>query len=672
MPDRTLALRKVLNFASYFTCLYELSLSYTENGMRGLLASNCLLVCAFTLCTLIRFMVAPAHAQDLSSYRLGTNLAEVNDYSPQLPFKDIFLYSREWITQCTAGVDTGCTNENAFDTGESSAIDLDESGWVKSLTPTTSAIFTSVATFWDIPAGFPGGTYIVRYSGTGTLAYGLAAQKNAAASSPGRDVITVTPANGGILLRIVATSPADYIRDIHVVRAEDESSFTTTRFTTDFLNRLEPYQALRFMDWMRTNNSIVSSWSSRAKTTDARFSTAKGVPAEVMIDLANQSNKAPWFTMPHQASDEYLANFAALAKANLNASLPVFVEYSNEIWNDLFSQGSFLEAQGDADFGLAGDPFIRRLNFHGKRSAQMCDIWRSAFAGSESRVVCIIASQAANSFTASEALSCPLWSAGAPCAGHGITALAVAPYMGDYIGQEASFSEVASWLSESDGGVSKVFAELSTGAVLSSSPSGGAIAQSFGWIEENLEVANTFNVSLLAYEGGQHLVGIGAVGNNDGITALFTSVNRDSRMQTLYSDYLNGWKSRSGGLFMHFTDITPYSRFGSWGALETIGQSSSPKFDALKLYVGLTPSQQSHTVTVSRRGRGGVTSRGRRINCGLRCRARFQSGQTITLTATPARGHTFKRWNGACSHNRRRCSFVIQRSIRVGAIFGRS
>jgi hypothetical protein len=32
---------------------------------------------------------------------------------------------------------------------------------------------------------------------------------------------------------------------------------------------------------------------------------------------------------------------------------------------------------------------------------------------------------------------------------------------------------------------------------------------------------------------------------------------------------------------MNFTDIERASRYGSWGVLEHVGQSSSPKYDAL-------------------------------------------------------------------------------------------
>lgn len=111
-----------------------------------------------------------------------------------------------------------------------------------------------------------------------------------------------------------------------------------------------------------------------------------------------------------------------------------------------------------------------------------------------------MASQAANSWTASEALSCPLWNE-APCAGHGMKALAIAPYLGDYLGQDENSQVVAGWGS-STSGLSKLFSELSSGGELPNGPSGGAIAQSFRWIEANKEVANSFGLSLVSYEGG--------------------------------------------------------------------------------------------------------------------------------------------------------------------------
>ncbi len=631
-------------------------------------------------------------AQDISAYKLGTNLNEVNDYSPQLPFKDIFKYSREWFTQCQPGADPGCSFANSFDTGEAAFIDLDADGWVRSVPARSSPrIFTSVATFWDVPAEFPTGQYIVLYEGSGTIEYGLGAQKIQAASQPGRDVIDIDPVRGGILLRISATDTGNYIRRIRVVAVGDESSFQSQPFTAAFLGRIAPYHALRFMDWMRTNNSELQSWSSRAKPIDARYATAKGVPAEVMIDLANRTGKAPWFTLPAMADDPFFQNFAQLVKDSLNPALPVFVEYSNEIWNSIFSQGAWVEEQAQQDFpGGIASGFTKRLNWHGKRTAQMCDIWKQVFGARASQVVCVLGAQAANTFTASEALSCPLSNL-APCSGHGINAVAIAPYFGDYIGQQENFSEVDGWTLATDGGLSSLFSELSGGGVLGGGPTGGSLAQSFGWIEEYKALTHDRGLALLAYEGGQHLAGIGAAGDDPSLTTLFTSANRDARMGTLYTSYLNGWSGRAAGLFMHFSDISSYTKFGSWGALEQIGQSSSPKYDALRAYaegavpptpapfhsptptLGATPSPggASPHLFIRVLGSGRVVSSAPRVNCSGVCNTAVGRGRILMLDAIPSRGSRFIRWRGLCTRSGPRCRLSLRSSRQIIAEFRR-
>jgi hypothetical protein len=637
---------------------------------------------------LIGLTCAHARAQPAASYALGTNLTEVTDYSHQIPFNDIFRFSRSWITQCRAGVDPGCSASLAFDTGEADQIDLDQNSWVKSLpSPSNQVLFTRVATYWDIPSDFPSGPYVVLYDGEGVIEYELGARKNTDSSTPGRDVVDVTPANGGILLRISATNPNNYIRNIRMVLQSSEALLGTQTFSSRFLTRLQPFQTLRFMDWMRTNNSNLTTWENRAQTTDARYSTEKGVPAEIMIDLCNSTGKAPWFTMPHKATDSFVAAFAALTKSLLLPALPVYVEYSNEAWNSVFSQGSFMEQEAELEWPLSPESsFTKRINWYGKRSAQVCDIWKQAFADTPSRVVCVMASQAANSWTAEQALTCPLWE-NAPCVQHGISALAIAPYFGDYIGQEDSQSSVLSWMNQGDGGLGTLFTELTSGGELPGGPGGGAITQSHSWISENKIVANEHALSLLAYEGGQHLVAVGSASNNSSLTSLFTSANRDLRMGALYSSYLQGWHSRGGGLFMHFNDVSEYSRFGSWGALEGTAETSSPKYDALVRYASgdssvppfpspsatatATP-QERRLLTLRLRGAGSVTSTPAAVACSQGCTVAFNAATRVTLRAKPRRGSAFIRWGGACRSSRRTCSIEMTRNRRVSAVFSES
>jgi hypothetical protein len=82
-------------------------------------------------------------------------------------------------------------------------------------------------------------------------------------------------------------------------------------FHPTFLSRIRNYNVLRFMNWMETNDSEQSEWRDRPRISDARWST-KGVPVEVMVELANQVKADPWFCMPHLATDEYITEFANL------------------------------------------------------------------------------------------------------------------------------------------------------------------------------------------------------------------------------------------------------------------------------------------------------------------------------------------------------------------------
>ena len=66
------------------------------------------------------------------------------------------------------------------------------------------------------------------------------------------------------------------------------------------------------MDWGATNGSPVVEWADRAHVGDVNYATPAGVPIEVMIDLANTLHVDPWFCVPHQASDDYVRQFAAL------------------------------------------------------------------------------------------------------------------------------------------------------------------------------------------------------------------------------------------------------------------------------------------------------------------------------------------------------------------------
>ena len=539
-------------------------------------------------------LMVPAMAQDKA--RLGTNLTGVEDFYSNVPFIDAFKQSRPWYTQ----------RDGSFDTNEAERLQLDDSGWLKTLTPTPGSavqytrVCTLVFSMAAVDAGpqagklpYPAGDWVVRYEGSGQLSYSLAGKLNPLALTvPGTDALVVTPAEPGIQLCITQTDPANPVRNIRLYPASWEARVQAGEvFSPDFLARLQGFSAVRFMDWQRTNNSTQSDFAKRALPTDARYTSERGVPVEVMVDLANRLKAQAWFNMPQPATDAYVSAFAAMVRDRYATTLPVYVEYSNEIWNDQFAQGRAIGDEGVAQFsGQPGSDFDKRLNRFGERTAQICQLWRAAFGTQADRVRCVMAGQAANTYIAETALQCPL-SALKPCRDRGIYGLAVAPYVGDHIGLPQFESTVAGWTLEADGGLNRIFNELTTGTELRyEGLSGMPIVRSR--MNAHAALARSQNVALLAYEGGQHLAGVGAPANNAAINTLMDAANRDTRMGTLYSGYLQDWANAGGDLFMHFSDVGNFSRFGRWGALEVVTQTSSPKFDALKAF-GQTASESS-------------------------------------------------------------------------------
>ncbi len=498
-----------------------------------------------------------------------------------MPFVDAFKSSHQWITQCNPK-DLGCSK--SWDTHEFAQLDLDDNGWVKSLPkPEDSPEYTRVSTVLFKSVGkYTGGQYLVLYDGEGSIEYRFDATKDNAASTPGRDVINVTPSNKGIYLIITSTDPnktGNYIRDIRVIPAQYEQTYQSQIFNPQFLSKINKFKALRFMDWMDTNNSLQSEWANRPKVQDASY-TEKGVPVEVMVQLANKLNVNPWFNMPHLATDEYITNFAKIVKNSLKPNLKAYVEFSNEVWNPQFKQQEYAVKQGKNQWG--NDKDNPHMQWYGMRTAQMCDIWQNTFGSEKNRVACVISTHTARKGIETSVLDCPAWVAegNKPCYQHGIDIYAISGYFGSGLGKPQNSTTVESWLLEADGGFAKAIQALKGESSL-----GSSLPDTYQKFLYHAQVAKQKNLELVVYEGGQHIVGSQGVQNNDKLTNFFINLNRRPEMYNLYTQLLNDWQKAGGNLFMHFSDIGKPSKWGSWGALEHVNQDSSPKYKALMDFI---------------------------------------------------------------------------------------
>ncbi len=516
--------------------------------------------------------VAADSATIPSTSSVGTNLTGLADWSAEWAFIDAFKASRSWISGSASAWDDGRT------------LALDARGWVTSLQP------GQIARTLVLPEGhYPAGAYVVLYDGAGTLEYGGGGSRDAARSTPGRDVVNVS-GTAPVIINLTATTASDPLRNIRFLmpggvcsndgfRACDpahacdgsgtceafEDVYATQIFHPTFLSRVRGYRTLRFMDWLATNNSTVSDHAARLD--DARW-TNDGVPIEIAVELANRLGADAWLDIPHLATDGYVQEVAALVHDRLAPGLRVYIEYSNEIWNSIFSQGTYAEQRGVA-LGLASTPFEARLRYQSQRSVEIFQIFESVFADDHTRIVRVLAAQAANPWTSQVLLD-------HDGAYQHADALAIAPYFGGYLGGPGQVGTLHAM------DLDDLFTELDQHAV----------PEAVGWVANQAKEARSRGLALVAYEAGNHLVGIQGVENDAAVNALFDAANRDPRMKDVYTRYLEGWKDSGGQLLVHFVNCSAPLKWGRWGALEYLEQprADAPKYDAIQSFIETYPA----------------------------------------------------------------------------------
>lgn len=525
---------------------------------------------------------------------LGVNLDGIATYSTEQPFLNIFHNAAAWTT-----------HGSGWDTGEEQYLNLDSDGYPKTLTVVNDPSpqkFTSVGVLLNNSllttsnGYYPAGQYVVLYDGQGTLSYGFDA--SLVSSSAGRDVINVKPSNAGIDLRITSTDPnktGNYIKNIRVVSATNESALNAGQaFNPQFLGLMSNFRAFRFMDWLGTNTNHLTSWSNRPLVTNAFWGTGNGVPLEIAIQLANTLSADAWLNVPVGADDDYITQMATLVNSQLSPNLKAYVEFSNEVWNSSFSQCAYAIAQGKIVFPNAMNQWYGGNEWTGMRAAQIGDIWYGVYgsAAFNSRVVIVMAGQAANSNVLQLELNTPDWTGtgNGPAANHHIGAAAIAPYFMSL----PSASDLSAMLATSDAGVSELLGAAYAQGNYSSVPAGGFIAQAKAWVASNAKIASTYSLPLVAYEGGQGLEGFPTYSNGSPQVNLFLAVNLNTGMIPVYAAYFAAWKAAGGTLFMVYNDISGYGQYGEWGALQSVMQtvsplsSAPPRWQALQNYMAST------------------------------------------------------------------------------------
>jgi hypothetical protein len=416
----------------------------------------------------------------------------------------------------------------------------------------------------------------------------------------GRDTIHITAGADQQLnatLVISKTTPSNYIRNIRIlppggicadnpfkrVESENECAANQYRafnehyakilFNPDYLNFMKSFKAIRFMNMSGITQNKMSSWEQRPRLEQATWGGKegkRGIPLEMMVELANRLNANPWFCIPHAADDNFVREYARYVKQHLHSDLTPYIEYSNETWNTLFLQGNYVREQGLKQ-GLDSNANRAGYRYYAQRSVEIFAIWQSVF-GNKNRIQRILAG-----WTVAPQISEIILSQND--AYKSADAFAIAPY---FFGGHNEVRGVKT--------LDEVFNLLTDSQYRYSLP------KVLEYIKTQKAVADKYGVTLMAYEGGQGLVDFKTSSNEQMPNPLLYAANRDNRMADLYAEFLNGWKQAGGGLFMHYTSPRTYQKYGAWGTKEYVTQplADAPKYQAILNFMQSNPCWWEH------------------------------------------------------------------------------
>jgi len=524
------------------------------------------------------------------------NLVGVRYYNGEAPFIDRFKTAGVWASN--------------FSNGTVANSALDANGNPIWQTGTTSM---QVMVGIDPVAASPIDTYVLMYSGTATI---QVVGGTIISSQPGQITFSVTSSNGnGVPIKITSTDPADPVRDFHVVRQDQMALYQSGEtFNPDFVAKASNWSVLRFMDWGNTNSNMAPvTWANRSHETDATWSSkGTGVPLETMVKLANEAHTDMWINIPTVADDSYVTGALTYIRDHLDPTLKVNVEYSNEVWNWSFAQTNYARNQANALWGkdVNGDGTINpndpaeavlagELVYYGYRSAQIAAIGNSVF-GTDPRLQMVVAQQA-GATSAYKYIFDGASRANAGSVSSLFDELAITTYFGNTLmgGNTTDQATILGWARSGSAGVDAAFNYLANGGTLSQDSSIKALANS---LADTYAIAQNYGLDMVAYEGGAHLTADRyAAADQPTMVAFIGALMNDPRMGDLYKSMADTFYAAGGTTMVAFDDVGNNSKYGYWGVLDDIYQTSSARYDALlqEAQNGLTA--KSATTSISTR-----------------------------------------------------------------------
>ncbi len=325
----------------------------------------------------------PGWTPDPCAMKIGVGIEGLAYYTQSRPFKDFFKSCGTWITY-----DPNPPGGNfVWNTENQQYIPTDTNGYameVPFIVPSGSGqnnMRGIISAIGFIPVGVP---MRLLYDGVGTLQmFGDVTVTN---STPGQ-IDFVVNNQDNIFFNLTASQLGNHVRNIRVVELSNIDTYLAQPFRQGFLDKCKTFNTLRFMDWTRTNGSEQTQWANRTRPT--YYSQAEspngGAAYEYIIDIANRLNQNIWICIPHKADDDYIAQMATLFRNQLKPGISVYIEYSNEVWNWIFPQATWVAQNGPQNIS-----YPRRYT---ERATHAFDIWMSVWGTQNTRLKRVLGTQ---------------------------------------------------------------------------------------------------------------------------------------------------------------------------------------------------------------------------------------------------------------------------------------
>ncbi len=317
------------------------------------------------------------------------------------------------------------------------------------------------------------------------------------------------------------------------------------------------FSAIRYMVFTGANGSdpdypAETEWADRKWPEDASQRPVSTIGKndggcwEHVIELANLTHTDPWINVPISASLDYVMQLAMMMKSDLDSSLHIYVESSNEVWNTApgFEQSQYNLAQANA-LG------ITEQQNHARRTVELAQVFANVFgmAAINDRIRVVLCShQPMLKWWVEPMLQYIQTTFGPPS---------------DYlyaIGCQTYFSGGANAGEE----VNKILSDCHASITNQITDTGVNEAGRMQWIAK----AKAWNLpgGFVSYEGGPDHGG----GSTTNITNRILAERSEGMCDEMRYNLDDAFIQLGGTLAMQFTLTSAYNRYGCWGLTDDV------------------------------------------------------------------------------------------------------